>query len=220
MAGWRTDRLSRSFLASHYGRRGRYSKSSRLNRAANAQLYGYMARCLLVRRTGVGQIRSPQLSAGIWRTVMPAVLSSKTVTPGRCYARFGVLLCCGHGLALAVCVQTQAMAAMDLPVSCHEIIPRAALSLERSSVNHLYECSVYLCIAHTSQRQALKHSIAYKLDKVMIAKTRSLPINMSLQTPRSRCAIVWWSAGCVHHSPIGVPAGLYRHGVFDWSYPL
>lgn len=25
VAGWRTDRLSRSFLASHYGRRGRYS---------------------------------------------------------------------------------------------------------------------------------------------------------------------------------------------------
>ncbi len=103
-AGWRTDRLSRSFLASHYGRRGRYSGAQSFRTVRlNAVIWLKVWHAASGAAYRGWPIRSPTVRWKIWRTVSPAVLSSKTVTLGRCYARFGVLCVVVTAFALAVC---------------------------------------------------------------------------------------------------------------------
>ena len=65
---------------------------SRFEPCGLTQLYGLKYRTLpLVRRTGGLAIALWKT----WRTVSPAGLSLRTVMPGRCFGRFGVLSSCG-----------------------------------------------------------------------------------------------------------------------------
>jgi starch synthase len=73
------------------------------------QLYGLKYGTLpLVRRTGGWRIRFPTVLWKTWRMVSPVGLFLKTVMPGRCYERFGVLSCYGPALLWRY-VQRQAM---------------------------------------------------------------------------------------------------------------
>ncbi|STI81750.1 glycogen synthase [Escherichia coli] len=95
-SGGRSDWLSRSIFASHYGRRGRHSGAQPFEPCGLTQLYGLKYGTLpLVRRTGGLLIRFLTVLLRTLQMASPVGLSLKIVMPGRCYGLFGVLLYCG-----------------------------------------------------------------------------------------------------------------------------